>query len=200
MSTCSHYTIHTNIIRLTVWAVAWWRGTDIRPELIGSNPESQSCVTGYPREWFAWSAARRKVWTKVPATAVLELSSWICVYFVHISHENTACKQPRSHTLFQLYTSNTSCLPITTLQPTQPTATRYIYQPRFSTKRGGGSTFGQGQCPKPRPFAKCDMKHCLTNSKYWYTSAKRSAMWPSKYAKMCLQPPLRPGRCYPVHP
>ena len=33
---------------------------------------------------------------------------------------------------------------------------------------------------------KCDMKHCLTNSKHQHIGAKRTVMWP-KYAKMCLR-------------
>ena len=41
----------------------------------------------------------------------------------------------------------------------------------------------------------CDMKHCLTNSKYRHIRAKRSVVWPSKYAKtrhrtgFCSAPP-----------
>jgi len=31
---------------------------------------------------------------------------------------------------------------------------------------------------------KCDMKHCLTNSKYRHTGAKRSVLWPSKICQM----------------
>ena len=38
---------------------------------------------------------------------------------------------------------------------------------------------------------KCDMKHCLTNWKHQHIDAKRSVLWPSKYAKMHFRPGLR---------
>jgi len=55
----------------------------------------------------------------------------------------------------------------------------------------GCSTLGQGAIV-PQTSAlppKCDMKHCMTNSKHWHIGAKRSVLWPSKYAKMGFQPP-----------
>ena len=55
--------------------------------------------------------------------------------------------------------------------------------------RKGGSTLGWGTAPIIALAPKCDMKHCLTNSK-----CKRSVLWPSKYAKMRFQPDSRPAR------
>jgi len=40
---------------------------------------------------------------------------------------------------------------------------------------------------------KCDMKHCMTNSKHRHIDAKRRVLWPSKYAKMRFRLGLRPG-------
>ena len=53
---------------------------------------------------------------------------------------------------------------------------------------GGGAI-----APKLRPCLNYDMKHCLTNSKHQHIGAKRSVMWPLKYAKMRFPPWLRPG-------
>jgi len=53
---------------------------------------------------------------------------------------------------------------------------------RIASSRGGGD------CPKPRHCPKCDTKHCLTNTKHQHIGAKRSVLWPSKYAKMCFWP------------
>jgi len=62
-----------------------------------------------------------------------------------------------------------------------------IYLARFCV--GAGAT-----APEARPYSpKCDMKHCLTNLKHQHIGAKRSVLWPSKYAKiMHFRPGLRP--------
>ena len=48
--------------------------------------------------------------------------------------------------------------------------------------------WGRGQLPPNLNLApKCDMKHCLTNSKHQRIGAK-NVLWPSKYAKMRFRP------------
>ena len=44
--------------------------------------------------------------------------------------------------------------------------------------------------PTLRPCPKCDIKHSLTNSKHWHIRAKKSDLWPPKYAKMRFWPGL----------
>ena len=51
-----------------------------------------------------------------------------------------------------------------------------------------GSTLGRETvAPKPRPCLQCEINHCLTNSKHRHIGAKKSVVWPSKYAKMRFQ-------------
>jgi len=60
-------------------------------------------------------------------------------------------------------------------------------------------TLAQGQfyvgagSPNLGLASKCDMEHCLNNSKHRHICAKRSVPWPSKYAKMRFRPGIRPG-------
>jgi len=58
---------------------------------------------------------------------------------------------------------------------------------RFYVWVGGNCSSNLGLEPK------CDMKHCLTNSKRRHIDAKRSFLWSSKYAKMCFRQGLRCG-------
>ena len=54
---------------------------------------------------------------------------------------------------------------------------------RFYVRAGGQLP------PKRQPCSlKCDIKHCLTNSKHRHIGAKRSVRWTSDYAKMCFRP------------
>jgi len=64
----------------------------------------------------------------------------------------------------------------------------------------------RGQLPPNLGLApKCDMKHCLTNSKHRHIGANRSTLWLSKYAEMRFwlttlpRPHSRLGRRHPSH-
>jgi len=57
---------------------------------------------------------------------------------------------------------------------------------------------GRDNCDCPQTSAlptQIDMKHCLTNSNHQHVGAKRSVLWPSKYAKMHFRLWLCLGLC-----
>ena len=63
-----------------------------------------------------------------------------------------------------------------------------------------GVTWGRGQLSPNLGLApKCDIKLCLTNSKYLHIRAKKSVLWPSKYTKMRFRLGFYPGPRWGAH-
>jgi len=66
----------------------------------------------------------------------------------------------------------------------------------------GGFALGYGWgtiAPNLGLAPKCDMKHCLTNSKHQHIGAKGSVLWLSKYAKMRFGPGFHTGPRWGAH-
>jgi len=64
----------------------------------------------------------------------------------------------------------------------------------------GFYAWAEGQLPPNFIFApKCDIEHCLMNSKHWHIGAKRCIVRPSKFASMHFQLGLRLGPRWVAH-
>ena len=118
---------------------------------------------------------------------------WVCCYFQCYGHGWVTYKSV--HCIQCTQWTNCRVMPLCTRQNV-----RQMEQFRWniSTKcaLNGWSMqarFYVGACGNCRQTSalspKCDMKHCLANSKLtWdpHIDVKRSVPWPSKYAKMCF--------------